>query len=108
MKADSAIHTAFEDVQHRDTAIGERNLMRAILRTAFEDLRKRGDAYRQARHYLLSDDEFYLYSFMSICNHLRICPFTVRRRLGLIGEPLENAVAAAGEQANPSEERMAA
>ena len=82
-KADTAIFSAFEDHVSKDPAIGERNLMRAILRTAFEDLNKRGEPYRMARLFLLSEDVSYVYSFRSICSVLALCPHTIRTRLGL-------------------------
>jgi len=57
------------------------------LRTAIEDLSKRGEPYRQARKYFLSSDEFYLFSFLNICNYLHICPRKMRLKLGLgVGE----------------------
>ena len=86
-KAETAVETAFEDHIQRDPALAERNLMRAILQTAFEDIRKRGEPYRLARQYVLSNDECYLYSFKSICYHLNLCPHTIRIRLGLLKEP---------------------
>ncbi len=85
-RADSAIYTAFDDFLGKDPAVAERNLMRAILRTAFEDIRKRGDAYRHARSYILSNDDRYIYSFRCICYHLNLCPLTIRSRLGLLKE----------------------
>jgi hypothetical protein len=83
-RADTAVETAFDDHVQRDPAIAERNLMRAILRTAFEDIKKRGESYRLARQFFLSNDEFYLFSFKSICYHLNLCPHTIRNRLRLI------------------------
>ena len=82
-KADTAIFSAFEDHVSKDPAIGERNLMRAILRTAFEDLNKRGEPYRMARLFLLSEDSSYVYSFRNMCAVLSLCPHTIRARLGL-------------------------
>jgi len=82
-KADTAIFSAFEDHVSKDPALGERNLMRAILRTAFEDLNKRGEVYRMARMFLLSEDVTYVYSFRNICSILSLCPHTIRTRLGL-------------------------
>ncbi len=82
-KADTAIFSAFEDHVSKDPALGERNLMRAILRTAFEDLNKRGEPYRLARMFLLSEDITYVYSFRSICAVLNLCPHTIRTRLAL-------------------------
>jgi len=85
-KAETAVETAYDDFIQRDPAIAERNLMRAILQTAFEDVRKRGDQYRLARQYLLSNDDSYLYSFRCICYHLNLCPHTIRMRLGILRE----------------------
>lgn len=80
---DKAIYAAFDDVLPTDSAISEKNLMRAVLQTALEDIRKRGELYRQARLYLLCEEDYYLYSFLSICYHLNLCPKTIRSRLGL-------------------------
>lgn len=93
MRADSAIFTAYDDFTPRDSAIAEKNLMRAILRTAFEDMKKRGEPYRQARHYFQSNDILYIYSFLNVCYHLSLCPKTIRTRLG-IGDNREERMAA--------------
>ncbi len=77
------IYTAYEDYQNFDSADAEKNLMRAILRAAMDDIRKRGVAYRDARRYFLSGDEFYVYSFLNVCHHLELCPKTILQRLGL-------------------------
>ena len=82
-RPDTAIFEAFDDHVAKDPAIGERNLMRAILRTAFEDLNKRGEVYRLARHFILSEESSYVYSFRNICYTLNLCPVTIRTRLGL-------------------------
>lgn len=83
-KHDVALESAFDDHQIRDTASAERNLMRAILRSAMDDLSKRGEPQRQARTFFLSEDDYYLYSFPSICSHLGLCAKTIRNRLGII------------------------
>lgn len=83
MKEDTAIFIAHDDHVSRDIAESEKNLMRAILRTAMDDLRKRGEAHRDARRYFLGTDDFYLYSFRSVCNHLQLCPKTVLTIVGL-------------------------
>ena len=84
MRPDTVVvFTAFEDFSAPDSAEAERNLMRAILRSAMDDMRKRGEPYRDARRYLMSNDNYYLYSFMSVCQHLDLCPKTIRRLVGL-------------------------
>ncbi len=80
---EGSVYIAYDDHEGFDSALAEKNLMRAILKTAMEDIRKRGEPYREARRYLLSNDERYLFSFMSVCGHLNLCPKTIRRVLGL-------------------------
>lgn len=80
---DTAIHTAYEDYETLDSAMPERNLMRALLKTALDDIRKSGDVYRDARAWLLSSEEEYLYSYVSVCRHLNMCPVTILRVCGL-------------------------
>lgn len=86
MQEEGTVFTAFDDHQMRDTAISERNLMRAIVRSAMEDLTKRGEIYRQARQFFLSNEDYYLFSFLSICYHLGLCPKTIRIKLGLVSD----------------------
>lgn len=94
MRADTAIYTAFDDLETRHDGAPERTLMYAILRTAMEDIHKSGEPYREARQYLLNNDESYLFSFLSICNHLQLCPRSIRRASGLVVEPLRERLAA--------------
>lgn len=94
MSTESAIETAFDDHVAFDVSEPERNLMRAVLRSAMEDIKKNGEAHRDALRFLSSDDDGYLYSFASICNHLNICPRTIRRVLGLRTESPTEALAA--------------
>ena len=80
---ETPVFTAYEEATGPDSAVAEKNLMRAILRSAVDDLMKNGEPYRQARKYVLSDDESYLFSFVNICRHLNICHRTLRARLGI-------------------------
>ncbi len=84
MKADSAIFTAFEEHKGPDSAESERNLMRSILTLAMDDMRRGGDKFRDARRFFLSNESEYLFSFLSICNHLAICPTTIRMLVGVL------------------------
>lgn len=82
-KDNQPVYTAYEDFDVHDSAEAEKNLMRAILKSAMEDIRKRGEPYRDARRYFMSRDEQYLFSFLSVCNHLNLCPKTILYVLGL-------------------------
>ena len=86
MKPDTAIYTAYDDHTPQDAADAEKNLMRAILTSAMQDIKKRGEAYRDARRYLSSGDDSYLYSFESICRHLDLCSATLRELCGVLSE----------------------
>ena len=89
-KPETAIFIAHEDFSKRDIAEPEKNLMRAILRSAMEDIRKRGELYRDARRFFMSGDEFYVYSFLCICQHLDLCPRTIRTIMGLTEESVRH------------------
>ena len=80
---DTALYTAFEEVIPYDPALPERNLLRAIILTALTDLKKPGDLNRQATEFFLSNDEHYIFSFQSICNHLDVDPKRVLTVAGL-------------------------
>ena len=82
-KTETAIFVAHDDYNKRDEAESEKNLMRAILQSAMEDIRKKGEAHRDARRYFSSKDDFYLYSFLSVCYHLDLCPRTIQTVIGL-------------------------
>ena len=82
----SAIFTAYDDFVHFDISEPERNLMRAILRSAIEDYQKGGEAHKEARRFILSNDMTYVYSFRSICNFLGICPHTIRKVVGVVAD----------------------
>ncbi len=103
--AETAIYVAHDDFTKRDVAEAERNLMRAVLQTAMEDIRKKGEAYRDARRYFGSRDDFYLYSFLSVCYHLELCPRTIQTVVGLTSESAQRA---AEEEPGVEEEKIAA
>ncbi len=83
-KADSAVFTAYEDHKGVDGAESEKNLMRAILHQAMEDIKKGGDKSRDAGRYFIDARDDYLYSFVSICRHLELCAKTIRTVVGII------------------------
>jgi hypothetical protein len=94
LNSESAVDTAFDDHVHSDPAEPEKNLMRAILRGAMEDMRKGGEPHRDARRFFLCDDDSYLYSFLSVCTHLNLCPLTIRRMVGLREGAVAESIAA--------------
>lgn len=83
VREDTAIYEAYEDFQIFDPSEPEKQLMWAVLRTAIEDVRKRGDLYRDARRYFESKDLYYPFSFLNVCYHLNIPPTSVIHSLGL-------------------------
>jgi len=80
---DKAIFTAYEGYKSHDSSTAEKNLMRAILRMAMDDLSKHGQEQQEALTYLRSDDSTHLYSFVNICEQLELSPEKVRSLLGL-------------------------
>ena len=80
----AAIHTAYDDHKPLDVSEPEKNLMRAILNSAIDDMAKSEAAKTQAKSYFLSQDEEYVYSFQSICTHLDLCDKTVLELVGLM------------------------
>ena len=83
MKEETTIFIAHEECVSLDIAESEKNLMRAILRTAMDDINKQGELARDARRYFLGGDDEYLYSFRNVCNSLELCPKTILTIVGL-------------------------
>jgi hypothetical protein len=82
-----ALYIAFEDIVPYDPALPERNLLRAIVLNALSDLKKAGEPQREATKFFLSDEEEYIFSFQSICNHLDIDPCRILTVAGLKKAP---------------------
>lgn len=83
VRIDSAIYTAFEEHIQYDYSEPEKNLMRAILRTAIEDFERKDNGYANAIRFFTSRDDQYVYSFRNICNHLNLCAETILRVTGI-------------------------
>jgi hypothetical protein len=81
--ASTAIYIAFEDYEAFDGSHPEKNLLRAVLLSAMNDLNKGGDAGRKAREYFLNADEDYLFSFNSVCSYLNVDPDKILYVTGL-------------------------
>lgn len=81
----TAIFVAYEDHQETELAVPERELLRAILRSALIDVKKAKseEELRKALHYVLSGDEDYIFSFRSICQFLNLVPERIIEALGL-------------------------
>jgi len=105
---DIAIHTAYDDFKGIDSAEAVKNLMRALVKSAMDDMRKKGEAAREAIRYFQSEEDYYLYSFLSVCRHLGLCPRTIRTVVGLMGTEFEAAnLPRANHQASESGELVA-
>jgi len=85
-KAHTEVFTAYEDYVPFDPATPERNLLRAILMSAMNDVKKTGEVKRQAREFFLSPEEDYIFSFQSICSFLEVDPKSILLVTGLAGE----------------------
>lgn len=79
----TAIYIAYEDYEPRDPTVPEKNLLRAILVTAMADLKKPGEPGRRATEYFLSEEEDYIFSFVSVCNFLNVDPERIRMVTGV-------------------------
>jgi len=82
-RKNTAIYEAYDENEPFDAALPEKNLLRAILLTAMNDLTKPGDPARKATEFFLNKSEDYIFSFRSICNHLDIDPRTILIVTGL-------------------------
>ncbi len=83
-RKNTAIFIAYEDEQPIDIANAEKGLLKAMLAHAIADLKRPGKIGRLARAFFLDDDEEYLFSFRSICDHLDIDTQTVLKEIGLV------------------------
>lgn len=81
---DVALYIAYEDASEPDQALPEKNLLRAILLSAMNDLSKPGKDAQKAAEYFLNPDESYLFSFRSICDQLGIDPKEILKLAGLL------------------------
>ncbi len=69
---DTAIFVANEESEPYDPAWPEKSLLRAILVTAMNDVKKSGDVKKQATEFFLSPEEDYIFSFRAICDYLNV------------------------------------
>lgn len=88
----TAIYVANEDNPPYDPARPEKSLLKAILISALNDIKKNGDVKRQAEEFFLNQDEEYVFSFRSICSYLSVDPGKVLMLTGLTGERDEQPV----------------
>lgn len=78
-----AIFSAYEDVVPWDPATPEKNLLRALLITAMNDVKKTGQVRRQALEYFLNPEEDYAFSFLSVCAFLGVDPKSILAVTGI-------------------------
>lgn len=86
-----AIFTANEDYEPYDPAWPEKSLLRAILVTAMNDVKKSGDVKRQATEFFLSPEEDYIFSFRAICDYLNVDADRILVITGLSGYSVEDS-----------------
>ncbi len=103
----TAIYIAFEECEPHDTALPEKNLLRAILLTAMADLKKPGEPSRRAVEYFLNADESYIFSFHSICTFLDLDPNRILLVTGLrqpmVDHPYVNGKALLADEFAPAQ-----
>lgn len=89
-KKDTTVYVAYEEFVPFDPVEPERNLLRAILRSALSDVKKGGEVGKLAEEFFLSPDEDYIFSFRSICDLLSLDASQVLLITGLKGNSDEN------------------
>lgn len=82
-KRNTAIFTAYDDLEGPELATPEKNLLRAVLLNAISDMNRDGEFSRKAHDYFLSKEEDYLFSFQSVCSFLNINPHHILILVGL-------------------------
>ena len=82
-KKETVVEVAFEDWEGFDPASPEKGLLKAILLTAINDLKKTGSERKEAEEFLLSTDESYIFSFRTICDFLNVDPNKILMVSGL-------------------------
>ena len=80
---ETALFSAYEDIDGFDPTRPEKNLLFAILFSAISDLKKDGDLNRKATEFFLSNEDDYVFSFRSICDYLNIDPTRILYITGL-------------------------
>lgn len=63
---------------------GERSLLAAVLTQALSDVKSTGERARSAVRFFLSEDDYDVFSFHSICSYLSIDPVRVLQVTGLL------------------------
>lgn len=83
-------YKGFEELEPHDPSVPEKELLRAILVTALNDIKKMGDDKRKATEFFLSPDDDYVFSFLSICDYLRLDARRILVVAGLNGKKIDN------------------
>lgn len=86
-KRNTAIYTAFDDVDPSDMALPEKGLLRAILLNAIADMNREDEYSRRAREYFLSKEDDYIFSFQAVCSYLNVNPHHILILVGLEDMP---------------------
>ena len=91
-KKHTVIYTAYDDHEDYDYSIPEKELLYAVLMSALNDLKNPGKEARKAMEFLLDPNDDYLFSFKSICDHLKVDPQDILVHAGLKQKKEKNAV----------------
>ncbi len=79
----SIAYVGFEELEPFDPSQPEKELLRAILVTALNDVKRGGDDRRRATEFFLSPEDDYIFSFLAICDYLKIDHKRVLKVTGL-------------------------
>lgn len=74
---------AYDDFEPFDASAPEKGLLHAILVNALNDVKKGGSLQRKATEFFLSPEDDYVFSFLSICDYLKVDPHKVLMVAGL-------------------------
>ena len=99
-KRNTAIYTAFDEVDANDVPTPEKGLLRAILLNAIADMNRDDEHTGRARAYFLSKEDDYIFSFQAICSYLNINPGNILVLVGLQAPPMNRK----GNQKSDSEQ----
>ena len=96
-KRNTAIYFAYDDETPFDPVTCEKNLLRAVLMSAMYDLKKSGQVAEEAKHFFLSPEDDYLFSFNSICSYLGVDPKRILLVTGLQPQVSDNFASSTGK-----------
>ena len=97
----TAIYVANEEYTPWDPVEPERNLLRAILMSALNDIQKGGSLEEDAKSFFLSEEDDYVFSFKAICDFLNLDPHQVLILTGLVESEFSSHLASREKKSYP-------